>query len=191
MLSWATVPARGCGLKRCHDGPVTTCHGCGLELPAQESLPVPVGYEASPECWQLYGEVVAYAFGHPSLFGRWHQTCVDAFRAQHVDPNAPAISVAFALNGLYLAVEQGLSGHQIREAHGYLASTVTSWPRFTLPESVGDTTVLDVALASSPEEHALLVQQWGRSVWAAWSDVHAELQAMTDAQLHGWRPRTS
>ncbi len=72
------------------------------------------------------GGLVAYAYGQSSLPGRWHQTCVDVFRAQYADSNAPAISVAFALNGLYLAAEQGLPGHLIREAHGYLASTVTS-----------------------------------------------------------------
>jgi len=34
----------------------TTCPGCGLELPAS-GLPWDRRRNASPECWQLYGEV--------------------------------------------------------------------------------------------------------------------------------------
>lgn len=168
---------------------MTRCHGCELELPADNSLPIPAGYDASSECWQLYAEVVAYVYDHPSRLGLWHQTCVDAYRAQHAGSGTPAIAIAFALNGLYLVLERGITGYQAREAHRYLASTVKSWPRFTPPQSAGATTVLDVALASSPEEHALLVERWGRSVWAAWRHVHDEVAAMTEAQLDGWQPR--
>lgn len=143
---------------------MTSCAGCELELPAADVVPVPAGYDASSQCWQLYGEVVAYGYDHPKHLGRWHQTCVDAYRGQHVGPEAPQIAVAFALNGLYLVLERGFTGYEARKAHGYLASTVESWPRFTPPRSAGETTVLDIALASTPVEHARLVQGWGHCV---------------------------
>ena len=37
----------------------TTCPGCGVELPASSLTPNP-GRNASPECWQLYGEVQGF-----------------------------------------------------------------------------------------------------------------------------------
>lgn len=120
-----------------------------MKLPADRSAPAPRGYEASPECLQLHGEVVAYVYDRPVQLGQWHQTCVDAYGAQHTGSGTPAITTAFALNGLYLVLERGFTGYQGRKAHGYLASTVHSWPRFTPPDSVGATTVFDVALAAT------------------------------------------
>lgn len=150
-------------------------------------------YEASPECLRLSGEVVAYNHAHPESLAVWHQVCVDAYGGQHVGPDTAPITVSFALNGLYLVLERGFTGIQAREAHGYMANTVdpVTWPRFTPPADVGDITVLDVALASSPQEHIGLVRQWGRAVWAAWSHTHDRISEMTEAQLAGWHPARS
>jgi hypothetical protein len=137
---------------------------------------------------KLYGEVIAYGMAHPARLARWHQTCTDAYRLQHLLPSTKPITTAFALNSLYLVFELGFTGIQSREAHGYLANTVPAWPRFTPATTAGDVTVFDVAMAATPEEHGDLVLRWGRSVWAAWSHVHAEIAAMTDRQLRGWRP---
>ncbi len=167
---------------------MTSCPGCGVDLPADDSLPALSRYKASPECQQLYGEVTAYTFQHQIQLGWWHQTCVDAYAAQHSGPEMAAITIAFALSGLYMVLERGFSGYQVRDAHTYLASRVDSWPRFSPPDSVGELTILDVALASSVEEHSCLVQRWARSVWTAWQHVHDEVAALSDAQLRGWRP---
>jgi hypothetical protein len=170
----------------------SVCPGCGLDLPDLE--PPRVGgdpepaFDASPECLDLYGEVIAYGMSHPAQLARWHQTCTDAYRLQHLVPSTKPITTAFALNSLYLVLERGFTGVQSREAHGYLANTVTTWPRFTVAPTVGDVTVFDVAMAGTPEEHGSLVRRWGRSVWAGWSHVHAEIAEMTDRQLHGWHP---
>jgi hypothetical protein len=161
-----------------------------VELPDGGWSHVRPGRNASPECDRLYGEVAGYTHQHAALLGRWHQTCVDAYGAQHIGEQTPPIATAFTLNGLYLVLERGFSGFQAREAHGHLANTVDSWPRFTPPPEVGEVTVFDVALASSPEEHIELVRRWGRSVWAAWHHVHDQVAEMTDRQLHGWRPRS-
>jgi Family of unknown function (DUF5946) len=168
---------------------VTTvvCPGCGLGLPATGAVPDPA-YNASPECRSVYDEVVAYGLAHPVRLARWHQTCTDAYRLQHLTPSTKPISTAFALNSLYLVLERGFTGIQAREAHGHLATTVSAWPRFVPAAAPGGMTVFDVAMAGTPDEHAERVEQWGRAVWAAWSHVHAEVAELTDRQLAGWRP---
>ncbi len=40
------------------------------------------------------------------------------------------------------------------------------------PEARTPLTVLDVALAESPETHALRVREWAAQVWRAWSPHH-------------------
>lgn len=169
---------------------MSRCPGCGLELPGAPEPPARTdGYLASPECRALYGEVAGYAATDPVRLARWHQTCVDAYGAQHVGPDSRPIGVAFALNGLYLVFERGLTGVQAREAHGYLANTVSSWPHFDPPGSAGDVTVFDVAMAEDADDHIARVERWGRAVWDAWRHVHAEVAEMTDRQLRDWRPR--
>jgi hypothetical protein len=118
------------------------------------------------------------------------QTYVDSYGAQHVGPRMAPITIAFALNGLYLVLERGWTGLQVREAHGYLANTVDRWPTFTPPEQVGDLTVFDLSMASSPTEHIEILQRWAHMVWASWEHVHRQVIDMTDAQLKGWTPRT-
>jgi hypothetical protein len=169
---------------------VIVCPGCGVELPRDSAAPPASQYNASAECWQVYGEIVSYGALHAASLGRWYQVCVDSFGAQHVGENTAAITVAFALNGLYLVFERGFSGLQVREAHGYLANTVDSWDRLPRPGSVGAMTAFDVALAADPEEHAALVERWGRSVWESWTHVHDVVADLTDRQLAGWTPRT-
>lgn len=104
---------------------MSTCPGCGIELPGDAAgLPPRVGYLATPECHALMGEVVGYEWANPAALARWHQVTVDAYCAQHTGPNTRPIATAFALNGLYLVLERGFTGLQVREAHGYLAETV-------------------------------------------------------------------
>ena len=181
------VPAYAVSSVRMSD---TTCPGCGLVLPETWSALDTRGYEASPECLELGGEVAAFGMLHPETLGRWRQTCVDAYAAQHVGPKMKPITICFALNGLFLVVERRWSGIATREAHAYLADTVPrrAWPRFTPPDDVGSLTVLDVALVSDPEDQAVAIEKWGTSVWEAWSHVHVEVRRMTDRQLKGWRP---
>lgn len=169
---------------------MSVCPGCRLELPGERRTDNETRYNTSPECLRLYGEVAAFNHAHPARLAIWHQTCVDAYGAQHVSAGTKPIAVAFALNGLYLVFERGFTGLQTRDAHGYLANTVPSWPRFTPPGNAGKVTVFDVAMASSVDEHIDLVQTWGRSVWAAWSHVHNEIATMTDAQLRSWHPHS-
>ena len=170
----------------------TACPGCGLVLPATRSAIDTRGFRATSECLRLHGEVTSNVMWHPDVLGRWHQTCVDAYAAQHVGPRMRPMTVCFALNGLYLVLERGWSGIEARAAHGHLARIVPreDWRFFEPPDEGGPLTVLDVALASDPETQAVGVEAWGRSVWATWRHVHDEVRAMTERQLAGWVPHS-
>ena len=117
----------------------TSCPGCGLALPATGSAIDTRGFRATPECLGLHGEVTAYVMQHPAVLGPWHQTCVDAYAAQHVGPRMRPMTVCFALNGLYLVLERGWSGIAARAAHGHLARTEVreDWPSFEPPVGGG------------------------------------------------------
>ena len=152
------------------------CPGCGVRLPATEAQP-DTRYNASAECWQLYGELTAYTVTR-GYVGFIHQLAVDVYGAQHVGENARPIGVAFALIGLYLACEKGYSGRQVQHLHMLLARRSKTWPRFAPPPHGGTLTVRDVLQAPPGDERDAALRRWGHSVWAAWSHEHARVQAL-------------
>ena len=166
---------------------VSVCHGCGLALPSRGRTSDP-RLNASPECWEVQAEVVGFELGHVVQLGRFHQLMVDAYGAQHAPRDAPErgvpnIRVAYSLVGLFLAIEGGLGGPEVRAAHQRLGKPNKSWPAFARPSDVGAVTVLHVAKAGVRAEsvpgHAHSVQRWARSVWHAWSGQHGDVAALT------------
>jgi hypothetical protein len=168
----------------------TTCPGCGLRLPAS-GLPWDPRRNASPECWQVYGEVQGFALNHLELARDLHQLTVDAYAAQHgpreVGGDGPPISVAYALVGLHLALDRGVPGVEVRAAHQRMGRPDASWPRLQAPSSTGRLTVLDVATAGvmvgSVAGHAAAVRAWAAAVWRAWAARHVAVAALTDRLL--------
>jgi len=168
----------------------TTCPGCGLELPAS-GVPWDPRRNASPECWQLYGEVQGFELHHVELVRDCHQLAVDAYAAQHaardVDGDIPPIAVAYALVGLHLALDRGMPGVQVRAAHQRMGKPDSSWPRLSAPERTGAVTVLDVAAAGAMVDsvtgHAEAVLAWAAAVWQAWAPQHAAVVALADRLL--------
>ena len=167
----------------------TTCPGCGLQLPAS-GLPWDRRRNASPECWQLYGEVQGFELRHLKLVRDLHQLTVDAYAAQHAPRevgDVPPISVAYALVGLHLALDHGVSGIEIRAAHQRMGKPDPSWPRLPTPERTGGMTVFEVAAAGamigSVAGHAEAVRAWATAVWQAWAAQHARVAALADRLL--------
>jgi Family of unknown function (DUF5946) len=168
----------------------TTCPGCGLQLPAS-GLPWDRRRNASPECWQLYGEVQGFALHHLELVRDFRQLTVDAYAAQHAPPkaggDAPPISVAYALVGLHLALDRGVSGMEVRAAHQRMGKPDPSWPPLPTPERPGAMTVFEVATAGamvgSVAGHAKAVGAWAAAVWQAWAAQHATVAALADRLL--------
>jgi uncharacterized protein DUF5946 len=153
------------------------CPGCGVAMPGSAE-PWDPRSTASEACHQLYGEVVGYELQHVAELGNWHQLLADAYAAQHAARTTPAISVAFALIGLCLALVDGWGGIQVRDAHQRLATAYHDWPTFSVPTHRGDLTIVDVALAASPAEHVERLRAWAASVWAAWSGEHERVERL-------------
>jgi Family of unknown function (DUF5946) len=168
----------------------TTCPGCGLQLPAS-GVPWDPRRTASPECWQLYGEVQGFALHHSELVRDFQQLTVDAYAAQHapreVDSDVPPISVAYALVGLHLALDHSVSGIEVRAAHQRIGKPDPSWPRLPTPARTGAMTVFEVATAGamvgSVAGHAKAVGAWAAAVWQAWAAQHATVAALADRLL--------
>jgi Family of unknown function (DUF5946) len=120
------------------------------------------------------------AHGNPAFI---HQHVVDAYGAQHIRPSASTIGAAFALAGLYLAVERGFTGRQVQKMHMLMASRSKQWPRFDPPRDVGPLTVADVLAVEPglPRDEAIM--RWCGSVWGAWSTEHDRVRAMVDRFL--------
>jgi len=157
------------------------CPGCGLQRPSLGLEPDPKA-NASGECRALMHELSYYTLAHgdPAFI---HQHLVDAYGAQHVRQSRSTIGAAFALAGLYLAVERGFTGRQVQHTHVRMARTSKRWPRFDPPHDVGPLTVADVLAVDpgAPRDEKLMA--WCASVWSAWSTEHGrvgEMVAMTD-----------
>jgi Family of unknown function (DUF5946) len=167
-----------------------TCPGCGLELPAS-GLPWNPRRHASPECWQLYGDVQGFELHYIELVRDYHQLAVDTYAAQHAsreaDGDVPPISVTYALVGLHLALDRRVSGLEVRAAHQQMGKPDASWPRLPAPERTGTVTVFDVvaagAMVGSVTGHAKAVRTWAADVWQAWALQHAAVAALTDRLL--------
>jgi len=113
-----------------------------------------------------YHELSCYTLthGHPSFI---HQHVVDAFAAQEADETTKPIALTFALAGLYLHVEKGLSGRQVQLAHMKMAQRKRQWPTFSLPRERGTITALAVLRAAPGEERDKAIDSWCASVWDA------------------------
>jgi hypothetical protein len=107
-----------------------------------------------------------------------HQHVVDAYGAQHLRPSASTIGAAFALAGLYLAVERRLTGRQVQTMHVRMARRSKQWPRFDRPADVGPLTVGDVVAAPSGPPRDEAIMRWCAGVWTAWSAEHDRVRDM-------------
>jgi hypothetical protein len=167
---------------------VTICPGCGVVLPAS-GLTADPRQNASAECRQAAGEVTGFELQHTAQLGRFHQLAVDAYGAQHSDPEGQGIRIAYSLVGLYLALERGMNGLQVRKIHQSMGKPQPDWPRFPRPPSLGAVTILHVAKrgvqANSVEAHAQAVQEWAGSVWSAWSAQHDAVAALARRWRNG------
>jgi hypothetical protein len=162
--------------------PWTTCRGCGVVLPGSENEPSPRP-NASAACWRLYGEVIGYELAHVAELGLFHQLMVDTYAAQHAGGRASALNVAFAVIGLYLALEMGWSGDRVRDAHRFLANRFRTWPSLEPPPDGAGLTVIDVAMAGSAQEHGERIEAWALSVWRRWQPLHGAVAELISERL--------
>ena len=118
-----------------------------------------------------------------------HPHVVDACAAQHATRETKPIAITFALIGLYLRVERGLSGRQVQRAHIMLAKRSRHWPTFPLPEGRGAMTAIDVMAAPAGLERDRAIDAWCASVWDAYRDVAPAVVVLArEHGLHAWTP---
>lgn len=99
-----------------------------------------------------------------------HQYIVDAYAAEHPEECLRPIRLAFALVGLYLHAEKGFTGRDVQRAHMSMGrSSAKDWPSFDWPDSKGDVSIQDVHAAAPGPERDRLIEEWTKSLWAAWS----------------------
>ena len=117
-----------------------------------------------------------------AVLGPLHQLRVDTYAAQHAGDDMPAINTAFALIGLHLALDEGCSGIEVRDAHQRLARRRRTWPTFPRPAPgrAPHMTILDIANAGSADAHIAAVERWARTVWEDWRAQHAAVAALLD-----------
>lgn len=140
-------------------------------------------YNASPECWLVYTEVLAEEYGNAVLFGQVHQLTVDTYAVQHAGGPHPDKSVAVHLCGLHLVLEKNLKPVTVPPMLQRIASGVDHWPHFTSPASIEALTVFDVALTKSMSDHIEAVRRWAGLVWKAWAPQHPEIARFVAKQL--------
>ena len=143
-------------------------------LPAQQGAVDPA-VRATEACALVHGEVAGFQADHPVML-RFHQLSADAYAAQHAGEGTPLIRVGYALAGLWLSIEHGFSGEDVRAVHRRMGRPTADWPAFGSPPAPPRRwmTVVDVAdvgvRARSEAGHARAVALWSESVWQAWCE---------------------
>ncbi len=161
----------------------STCPGCGLQLPKNESAVDKYYYNCSPECAQVFDCVLGVEFSNQLLFQEIHQLTVDAYCVQHAGGRHPAKSVTVHLAGLYAWNQLDIAPSKIAVFHQRLVRNYqkefnlrggreSGWPLFEPPKSMVDLGILDVHQTTSPADHADTVRKWCRAIWLSWSDHH-------------------
>lgn len=141
-------------------------------------------YNASPECWSVYTEVLGAEYSHAVIFGQVHQLTVDAYAVQHAGGPHPDKSTDIHLAGLHLTLVKGIRPPSVPAMLQRIANQNAEWPHFTPPNVSWAMTVFDVALAAGEfEAHIAAVRAWSASVWDAWSLHHASIAAFVEKHL--------
>lgn len=141
-------------------------------------------YNASPECWSVYTEVLGAEFSNAVIFGQVHQLTVDAYAVQHAGGPHPDKSVDIHLSGLHLMLVRGIRPPYVPPLLQRIAGTTPEWPHFAPPQVAWSSTIFDVALAAGEfEAHIGAVRAWSASVWSAWSMHHDAIAAFVEQRV--------
>jgi hypothetical protein len=128
---------------------------------------------SAPACWAIYGQLLAREYSDYRLM-RLHRLTVDAYAIQHPGMETPAArrSVGIHLSRLYLLLERGWPIERANEVMLVINEFKDQCGWLPPPSMAGTMTVLDVAGATSVEDHEARVKAWAGSVWNAWRSHH-------------------
>jgi hypothetical protein len=152
---------------------LTNCLGCGAVFP-QHDGPTHPYMASSTACWAAFGNVLAREYSDPALL-RVHRLSVDAYAVQHPgEPSRQSIqSVGVHLIRLCLFLERGLTPERANDAILAAGKVKHSFTWLEPPTSLGDITVRNVLQTQGAAEHEVMVRNWARSAWSAWTPHHA------------------
>jgi hypothetical protein len=105
-----------------------------------------------------------------------HQYVVDAHTAQTANSSTKAISMTFALVGLYLFIEKNFTGRAVQKFHTLMSNNKVKWPNFELPKNRGEITIDMVLNAENGEDRNTLIKVWCNSVWKAYAKSHSKVK---------------
>jgi len=151
--------------------------GCGQSQPERDLDP-PERYNATGEYLETYFDLTCWTLVRQD--GRFvHQHAVDAYAAQHVGERMRPITTAFALIGLYLAVERGYTGRQVQLVHMKIGRR-RDWPRLEPPKDRGELTVMDILLAATDAKKEEMLMRPTASVRQTREDRHRWVRETTE-----------
>jgi hypothetical protein len=161
------------------DDSLIICPGCGLKL-AKKSINPSKIYNASGECFELYGELYSYTLTE-ATYEFIHQHVVDAYAAQHSGGITKNIATIYALIGLCLMIDHGLTGKQVQKVH--MRMPKRKWEKLDAPTDYKWMTIRDVLEAKNSSERRVLIRQWAISVWDSWGQYHDYIQNLADQYI--------
>ncbi len=136
----------------------------------------------APEDTDAYHQLCAYTLSHRGN-DFIHQHVVDAYAVQHAHEGTKPIALTFALIGLYLSVEKGISGRQVQRFHMQMARTRKPWPRLPLPSVPADISARDVIAAPPGPERDARIHAWAAAVWRSCPAAHDTVRALARSEL--------
>jgi Family of unknown function (DUF5946) len=128
---------------------------------------------------EQYNELAYYTLGlQDACF--IHQYIVDAYTSQTATEDTKAISLTFALVGLYLYIEKNYSGKEVQQFHTLMSTDKMKWPNIKLPGKRGEITIETVLNANEGDERNKMIKNWCNSVWNAFVESHSEIIEIAD-----------
>ena len=141
----------------------TRCPGCRLDLPAVGG-PSHRYLGASPECWALFGRVLASHFENGAVLRAIHRLVVDAYAAQHPE-GQPDKSLGVHLVGLQLSLVEGMPEDRVNTFTQQLIEAADAYPVFVAPANLG-------------KLQRTMAKRWAISVWEAWRPERAQVATL-------------
>jgi Family of unknown function (DUF5946) len=148
------------------------CAECGLRTAPGEN-----------DCAGLRDLLFARDFEQPALHGRHHRLAVDSYCVQHEPYVRSTKSLAAHLCGLCVAIEHGNDQALLGGINGWL-STNPQLVKPDLPASRGDLTIAHVSGIDDPLAYGRAVDEWARSAWEAYRDLHELARRWLSLSMH-------
>jgi len=148
------------------------CAECGLRTAPGEN-----------DCAALRDLLFARDFEQPALHWQHHRLAVDTYCVQHEPYVRSAKSLAAHLCGLCVAIERGNDQALLGGIHGWL-NTNPQLEKPDLPASRGDLTIAHVSGIDDPAAYGRALDEWARSVWEAYRDLHELARRWLGLSVH-------